>query len=66
MQFTWKNYLDTCHVEGTHFFLEFIGNAHLAGLCNIKKGDINPRVGEGSGTLLQYSCLDNPTDGGAW
>ena len=22
--------------------------------------------GEGSGTLLQYSCLENPTDGGAW
>ena len=23
-------------------------------------------VGEGSGTLLQYSCLENPMDGGAW
>ena len=22
--------------------------------------------GEGSGTPLQYSCLKNPTDGGAW
>ena len=22
--------------------------------------------GEGNGTLLQYSCLENPTDGGAW
>ena len=22
--------------------------------------------GEGSGTLLQYSCLENPMDGGAW
>ena len=22
--------------------------------------------GEGDGTLLQYSCLENPTDGGAW
>ena len=22
--------------------------------------------GEGSGTPLQYSCLDNPMDGGAW
>ena len=21
---------------------------------------------EGNGTLLQYSCLENPTDGGAW
>ena len=23
-------------------------------------------VGEGSGTPLQYSCLENPRDGGAW
>ena len=22
--------------------------------------------GEGSGTLLQYSCLENPMDGGTW
>ena len=22
--------------------------------------------GEGSGNLLQYSCLENPMDGGAW
>ena len=22
--------------------------------------------GEGSGTLLQYFCLENPMDGGAW
>ena len=22
--------------------------------------------GEGNGTSLQYSCLENPTDGGAW
>ena len=23
-------------------------------------------LGEGNGTLLQYSCLENPIDGGAW
>ena len=22
--------------------------------------------GEGNGTALQYSCLENPMDGGAW
>ena len=26
-------------------------------------GDI---IGEGNGTPLQYSCLENPMDGGAW
>ena len=24
------------------------------------------QFGEGDGTPLQYSCLENPTDGGAW
>ena len=23
-------------------------------------------IGEGNGTPLQYSCLENPIDGGAW
>ena len=23
-------------------------------------------IGEGNGTLLQYSCLENPMDGGDW
>ena len=23
-------------------------------------------IGEGNGNLLQYSCLENPRDGGAW
>ena len=29
---------------------------------------LNPkeRNGEGNGTPLQYSCLENPMDGGAW
>ena len=26
----------------------------------------NLLFGEGSGTPLQYSCLENPMDGGAW
>ena len=25
-----------------------------------------PLFGEGDGTPLQYSCLENPIDGGAW
>ena len=27
---------------------------------------VGHRAGEGNGTLLQYSCLGNPMDGGAW
>ena len=28
--------------------------------------DLGRSPGEGHGNLLQYSCLDNPTDRGAW
>ena len=27
---------------------------------------IRALLGEGNGTPLQYSCLENPMDGGAW
>ena len=27
---------------------------------------LKSELGEGNGTLLQYSCLENPRDGGAW
>ena len=33
---------------------------------NDKLTNINETFGEGNGTPLQYSCLENPMDGGAW
>ena len=50
--------LDPSHLISSHgitFSLGFIGY-------------IGPRpiVGEGDGTPLQHSCLENPMDGGAW
>ena len=33
---------------------------HEQGIC------VMGRVGEGNGNPLQSSCLENPTDGGAW
>ena len=29
-------------------------------------GALAHTIGEGNGTPLQYSCLENPMDGGAW
>ena len=29
-------------------------------------GSIREGLGEGNGNPLQYSCLENPMDGGAW
>ena len=31
-----------------------------------KKGRSRLSFGEGNGTPFQYSCLENPMDGGAW
>ena len=53
----------------------FLGRKVMTNLDSILKSrDITlpPKVrivkpiGEGNGTPLQYSCLENPMDGGAW
>ena len=38
----------------------------FAQLCQTLCNPIDYTVGEGNGTPLQYSCLENPMDGGAW
>ena len=38
------------------------GWSRAAQVCRI----LVPNHGEGNGTPLQYSCLENPMDGGAW
>ena len=35
-------------------------------ICGLCLGWMGFPGGEGNGTLLQYSCLENPMDGGAW
>ena len=35
---------------------------HLRGILGL----LQTTIGEGNGTPLQYSCLENPMDGGAW
>ena len=40
------------------------GNNFRFSSFNCEEPEINDR--EGSGTPLQYSCLSNPMDGGAW
>ena len=47
------------------------GNSEVkASACNAGDLDSIPRLGrspgEGNGNPLQYSCLKNPMDGGAW
>ena len=40
-------------------------NRQEGGKLEIYKS-VKQALGEGNGTPLQYSCLENPMDGGAW
>ena len=46
------------------------GSEGKASACNMGDLDLIPMLGrspgEGNGNPLQYSCLENPVDGGAW
>ena len=35
-------------------------------IVELNKAKLEVYIGEGDGTPLQYSCLENPMDGGAW
>ena len=45
---------------------DFLHSAENSCLIGGKKRTLNTQHGEGNGTPLQYSCLENPMDGGAW
>ena len=53
-----------------HSFLWLCGSDSKASACNAgDPGSIlgsGRSSGEGNGNPLQYSCLENPMDGGAW
>ena len=55
-----KKYAALDRIKGS-FYSVHLRNLYLFSLCV-------PRLwtGEGNGTPLQYSCLENPMDGGAW
>ena len=56
------------------YYLTLIKNSFTKKSTNKKmlvkiRQKLNPSillVGEGNGTPLQYSCLENPMDGGVW
>ena len=47
-----------------HCHIHLIQLSHQA-ICE-NNGRLHSPCGEGNGTPLQYSCLENPMDGGAW
>ena len=50
---------------GDRMGVEFLPKGHHLGHIWISYL-LRPRGGEGNGTPLQYSCLENPMDRGAW
>ena len=50
--------------EQLHFLSCQIHNKCLLNI--VEQGDVKKEIREGNGTPLQYSCLENPMDGGAW
>ena len=38
----------------------------ITDLMDVSLSKLQELVGEGNGNPLQYSCLENPMDGGAW
>ena len=49
----------------SHWHIVWLSNEYYSAI----KNEIMPLAatcGEGNGTPLQYSCLENPMDGGAW
>ena len=47
-------------------FPQFVEIHTVKGLNVVNKAEVDAFLGEGNGTPLQYSCLENPMDGGAW
>ena len=62
-----QSHLDTPHLSSTDFPGGSDGkvSAYNAGDQGPVPG-LGRSPGEGNGNPLQYSCLENPMDGGAW
>ena len=63
--------LTLCQAYSLASFLFGLSTAEFWGVENTNVNFTNTRCllylyGEGNGTPLQYSCLENPLDGGAW
>ena len=47
-------------------YQSFLLTVEILGKSFLSLGSLASSVGEGNGTPLQYSCLENPRDRGAW
>ena len=54
----------TTKTEKSHHYFQVHKNKYIG--LNSNTCLLATSIGEGNGTPLQYSCLENPMDGGAW
>ena len=54
----------SCDMAKKIFFFNAVGLIDIRG--RVVKRQVLGKFGEGNGIRLQYSCLENPMDGGAW
>ena len=57
---------DEDHTVITVGVLKLSGLEQMLQILKTELGSSNIGGGEGNGNSLQYSCLENPMDGGAW
>ena len=55
-----------CGMAKKFFFFFFNAVGLFDFRSRVVKQQVLGKFGEGNGTPLQYSCLENPMDGGAW
>ena len=69
-KFTSKYLSSSAKMKHRTFFYYPDGSDGKESTCNVGDLGLIPEwersPGEGNGNPLQYSCLENPTDGGAW
>jgi len=62
---TWTSWLDTG--KQVHIFESSkLEGSYVGDFLYSKIHTTTNAYGEGNGTPLQYACLENPMDGGAW
>ena len=63
-----KEILYICQYKGLQYREQTLKELRVVKFREVTTYICSPMIiwGEGSGTPLQYSCLENPRDGGAW
>ena len=67
---SWKSLIVVWYIYSCPYFMTSSGSDGKASAYNAGDPSLIPgsgrSSGEGNGNPLQYSCLENPMDGGAW